>query len=459
MQREKLSSRLGFILVSAGCAIGIGNVWKFPWMAGQYGGGIFVLFYLIFLLLLAVPVLTMEFSMGRASGKSPIMLYYPLEPKGSIWHIHGYGMLAGLYLLMMFYTVVAGWILKYFFSVLSGNLTAASDRQIDLHFVELLSSPRQMIFFTSLIVFAGFLVCSKGLVNGLERVSKLMMSALLFIMVALAIMGLFLDGAQQGLKFYLLPDFASISNFSSLFTTVSAAMQQAFFTLSVGLGSMAVFGSFIGRERALLGEASNVAILDTFVAITSGLIIFPICFTYGVDVAKGPALIFEALPRVFNRIPTPFGQIVGSFFFLFLFFAAFTTVIAVFEGIISCCAEKFGWSKKKACIINSFLVTALSLPCIFGFSSSFTLFGKTVYVLDLEDFLVSNILLPLGALIIVTFCSSKRFGWGFEKFSKEANHGKGLKIRKWMRYYISFVLPIIVFAVFIFGLFEFFGIL
>lgn len=459
MQREKLSSRLGFILVSAGCAIGIGNVWKFPWMAGQYGGGIFVMFYLLFLLLIAIPVLAMEFSMGRASGKSPIGLYYPLEPNSSFWHIHGYGMFAGLYLLMMFYTVVAGWILKYFFSMLFGSLVTVSNAEIDRHFAELLSSPRQMIFFTSLIIFAGFFVCSFGIVKGLERVSKFMMGALLFIMIALAIAGLFLDGAKEGIKFYLFPDFSAVKNFPSLLRTVSAAMQQAFFTLSVGLGSMAVFGSFIGRERSLLGESVNVALLDTFVAITSGLIIFPVCFTYGVDVTKGPALIFEALPRVFNRIPTPFGQIVGSLFFLFLFFAAFTTIIAVFEGIISCCTEKFAWSKKKACIINSFLVVALSLPCIFGFSFSFTFFRKPMQVLDLEDFLLSNILLPIGALIIVLFCSSKKTGWGFHNFSNEANHGKGLKIRKWMRYYTFFVLPIIIFAVFILGLFDFFGIL
>lgn len=459
MKQEKLSTRLGFLFVSAGCAIGIGNVWKFPWMAGQYGGGIFVMFYLLFLLLLGVPVLTMEFSLGRASGKSPIEIYNPLGPKGSVWHLHGYGMFAGLYLLMMFYPVVAGWILKYFFSALSGTLTSITNGKEHLYFRELLSDGGQMLLFTSFIIFAGFYICSKGVTKGLERVSKFMMSALLFIMIALAVTGLFLDGAKEGIKFYLFPDFSAVKNFPSLLRTVSAAMQQAFFTLSVGLGSMAVFGSFIGRERSLLGESVNVALLDTFVAITSGLIIFPVCFTYGVDVTKGPALIFEALPRVFNKISPPFGQIVGSLFFLFLFFAAFTTIIAVFEGIVYCCTEKFGLSRKKACLINAVLLTALSLPCVFGFNFSVNVFGREMNMLDLEDSVLSNFFLPVGALIIVLFCSLKKKGWGFQNFLGEANIGKGPKIKKWMSVYIRFVLPIVVFAVFLLGLLSFFGIL
>ena len=459
MQRETLGSRLGFILLSAGCAIGIGNVWKFPWMAGQYGGGAFVLLYVIFLVALGLPVLTMEFAMGRASRKSPIDLYRPLEPNGTKWHLHGYGMLAGLYLLMMFYTSVAGWMVKYFVSTIRGEFVGLDETAINGKFSDMLANSLEMTVYTFIIIVLGFLVCSFSLQGGIERVSKFMMLALLAIMVGLAINSITLDGAKDGLMFYLIPDFSKMDTLSEFARVASGAMQQAFFTLSLGIGSMAIFGSYINKDRALLGESLNVAALDTFVAVTSGLIIFPACFAFDIDVNSGPALIFITLPRVFNNIGEPFGQIIGTFFFLFLFFAAFTTVIAVFQAIIACTQEKFGWSKRKACFINCILMMVLSLPCIFGFLYAFDFFGKKMQVLDMEDFLVSNILLPLGALIIVLFCTIKRYGWGFESFSEEANLGKGLKVKKWMKPYMVYVLPLIVIAVFVCSMLTFFGII
>lgn len=459
MQRERLGSRLGFILLSAGCAIGIGNVWKFPWMVGEYGGGAFVLLYALFLIILGVPVMTMEFAMGRAAQKSPIDLYKPLEPKGTKWHYYGWAMLAGITLLMMFYTSVAGWMVKYFISAVSGEFVKMSDAQIDANFMDMLANPFEMIIFTFGVIIAGFLVCSFSLQNGLERISKYLMIALLAIMVGLAIYSVFFLDGREGIKFYLVPDLTKMDTLSEFVRVASGAMQQAFFTLSLGIGSMAIFGSYIGKERSLLGESVNVAILDTFVAITSGLIIFPACFAYDVEVTNGPALIFMTLPRVFKNIPEPFGQIVGSFFFLFLFFAAFTTVIAVFQAIIACCQEKFGWGKKKTCFICCIAMMVLSLPCVFGFLGSFDFLGKTWQVLDIEDFIVSNILLPVGAILVVLFCTLKRYGWGFENFREEANMGKGLKIAKWMKPYFLFVLPVVVVAVFVLSMLSFFKII
>ena len=460
MQRERLGSRLGFILLSAGCAIGIGNVWKFPWMVGEYGGGAFVLLYAIFLVILGVPVMTMEFALGRAAQKSPIDLYKTLEPKGTQWHHYGWAMFAGFILLMMFYTSVAGWMIKYFFAAASGEFTGVTNEQIDSVFTNMMGNPFEMMVFTFIVIIAGFLVCSFSLQKGLERVSKYLMIALLVIMVALAIYSMFLPGASKGLEFYLVPDITKMDTFSEFAKVASGAMQQAFFTLSLGIGSMAIFGSYIGKERSLFGESVNVAVLDTFVAITSGLIIFPACFAFDVAVDEpGPALIFMTLPRVFNNIPAPFGQIVGSLFFLFLFFAAFTTVIAVFQAIIACCQEKFGWGKKKTCLICCLAMMALSLPCIFGFLGSFDFLGKTWQVLDVEDFIVSNLLLPIGAIIVVLFCSVKRYGWGFENFREEANTGKGLKIAKWMKPYFIFVLPIVTVAVFVLSMLSFFKII
>lgn len=460
MQREKLGSRLGFILLSAGCAIGIGNVWKFPWMVGEYGGGMFVLLYAIFLVILGIPVMTMEFAMGRAAQKSPIEMYREVEPKGTKWHGYGWAMLSGLVILMMFYTTVAGWMIKYFLSTVSGQFVGLSDEAVSAGFSEMLSQPGSMMIFTFLVIIAGFLICSFSLQKGLERVSKFLMIALLAIMIGLAIYSVTLSGAKEGLYFYLYPDFSKINTLSKFVHVASGAMQQAFFTLSLGSGAMAIFGSYIGKERSLLGESVNIAILDTFVAVTSGFIIFPACFTFNVEVNNGPALIFITLPRVFNNIPQPFGRIVGSFFFLFLFFAAFTTVISVFQAIIACCQEKFNWSKKRTCLYCCIGMMLLSLPCVFGFKYiNFDFLGASRTVLDVEDFIVSNVLLPLGSIVIVLFCTLKKVGWGFEKFRDESNTGKGLKITGWMKPYIVYVLPIVVIAVFVLSLLSFFGIM
>ena len=453
--REHLGSRLGFILLSAGCAIGIGNVWKFPYMAGQNGGGIFVLIYLVFLAIMGIPVLTMEFAMGRAAQKSPARLYQELEPKGSKWHIHGYFAIAGNYLLMMFYTTVSGWMLQYFVSSVKGDFEGLDPAGVQAHFGNMLSDPIPMTVFMGIVVVVGFLVCSFSLQKGLEKVTKIMMLALLVIMVVLAVNSFFMDGASEGLKFYLLPDADQIREVG-LGNVIIGAMTQAFFTLSLGIGSMAIFGSYLGKDRSLLGESVNVAVLDTFVAITSGLIIFPACFSYGVQVDSGPNLIFVTLPNIFNDIPG--GRLWGSLFFLFLSFAALSTVFAVFENIISCNRDLFGWSKKKACLINGIAMFLLSLPCVLGFNllSGITPFGEGSTVMDLEDFLVSNLLLPLGSLIFVIFCVS-RYGWGWKKFVAEANEGRGLKIARWMRPYMTFVLPVIVLILFVFGLVGFFA--
>lgn len=450
MQREHLSSRLGFILLSAGCAIGIGNVWKFPYMAGMYGGGIFVLIYLFFLIIMGVPVMTMEFAMGRASQKSPVRLYQQLEPRGSKWHIHGYIAMAGNYLLMMFYTTVAGWMLHYFVSMASGRFVGADSGRIAEIFDEILAGPVQMAGYMAIVVLAGFGVCSIGLQKGLERITKVMMLALLAIMLVLALNSIFMKGGAEGLAFYLLPDFDRMNEIG-VGNVIVGAMNQAFFTLSLGIGAMAIFGSYIGKERTLLGESINVAVLDTVVAISSGLIIFPACFAYGVEVDSGPSLIFITLPNIFNNIPM--GRLWGSLFFVFMTFAALSTVLAVFENIISCNIDLFGWSRKRACAVNCVLMFVLSLPCALGFNvlSSIQPMGENSTIMDLEDFLVSNILLPLGSLIFVIFCVC-RYGWGWDNFIAEANEGRGPKVAKWMRGYMTFVLPVIVLVIFIIGI-------
>lgn len=450
MERERLNSRLGFILLSAGCAIGIGNVWKFPYMVGMYGGGAFVVVYLFFLVVLGIPVMTMEFAMGRASRKSPVKIYNELEPKGSKWHIHGYFAMAGNYILMMFYTTVAGWMLQYFVNMAKGDFVGADSAGIVQQFNEMMAEPVTLTIYMLITVVMGFGICASGLQKGVEKITKWMMTALLVIMIVLAVRSIFLEGGREGLSFYLLPDLNRMKE-AGIGNVIVAAMNQAFFTLSLGMGGMAVFGSYIGRERSLMGESVNVAVLDTFVAISSGLIIFPACFAYDVPVTSGPNLIFITLPNVFNNMVG--GRIWGSLFFVFMSFAALSTVIGVFENIIACTCDLFRVSRKKACLINGVLMFFLSMPCVLGCNvwKSFQPLGEGTAILDLEDFVVSNLLLPIGSLLFVLFCVT-RYGWGWDKFVEEANAGKGLKVAKWMRGYMTFVLPVLILVLFIVGI-------
>ena len=450
MQRERLGSRLGFILLSAGCPIGVGNVWKFPWMVGQYGGGAFVLFDVIFLLILGLPIMTMEFAVGRASQKSPVRAYQVLEKPGSRWHIHGYLAMIGNYLLMMFYTTVCGWMLHYFYLTAAGRFGGATTEQVGAVFGEMLSRPGVMAGCMIAVVVIGFLINSFGLQGGLERVTKVMMIALLAIMVVLAVNSIRTPGSGEGLRFYLIPDFGRMAE-TGVANVVVGAMNQAFFTLSLGIGAMAIFGSYIGKGRALMGEAVNVAVLDTFVAFTAGLIIFPACFAFNVSPDSGPNLIFVTLPNIFNHMAG--GRLWGSLFFVFMAFAAFSTVLAVFENIMSCCMDLTGWSRKKTAAINIVLMILLSLPCVLGFNvwSGFQPFGPGSNVLDLEDFLVSNLWLPLGSLVYLLFCTS-RYGWGWKNFQNEANDGGGIKVRDGIRFYVSYILPLIVLVIFVLGI-------
>ena len=452
MKREKLGSRLGFILLSAGCAIGIGNVWKFPYMAGQGGGGVFVLFYILFLAILGLPILCMEFAVGRASQKSPVKAYQALEKPGQKWHIHGYFTLIGCYLLMMFYTTVAGWMLHYFYLTATGIFVGSSTEMVGNAFSEMLGQPGTMFFWVVIVTVLGIIVCIKGLQSGLERITKIMMIALLAIMVILAINSCFMPGAKEGLSFYLLPDFARMKEVGIVQTLVGA-MNQAFFTLSLGVGAMAIFGSYIGKEHSLMGESIRVVLLDTFVAITAGLIIFPACFTYNVDQTSGPNLIFLTLPNIFANMKM--GRLWGSLFFLFMSFAALSTVFAVFENIICCGMELTGWTRKKSGLINMVLLTVLAVPCVLGYNvwgwEGFAAFGGTI--MDLEDFLVSNLFLPLGSVVYLLFCVT-RYGWGWDKFTAEANTGDGPKMKKWMRPYLTYVLPLIVLFIFAFGIYD-----
>lgn len=449
MQRERLGSRLGFILLSAGCAIGVGNVWKFPWMAGQYGGGVFVLIYLFFLVLLGLPVMTMEFSLGRASQASPVGLYPKLEKPGQKWHLHGYGALIANFLLVMFYTSVTGWILYYFISFLSGSMTGITNEQSGALFDQMLSSPATTVGYMAIVVVLGFFILSFGLQKGVERVTKIIMIALLFLMIVLSVNSFTLAGASEGLAFYLTPDFSKING-----NVIVAAMNQAFFTLSLGIGSMAIFGSYIGKERSLVGESVNILVLDTFVAIVAGLIIFPACFTFDVEPTSGPSLLFDAMARVFNNMAG--GRWWGSLFFLFMFFAAMSTIIAVFENILACVMELTKWSRRKTCLICGAAVLVLSVPCALGFNlwAGFTPFTSSSSILDLEDFLVSNCFLPIGALCYVLFCVSKK-GWGFDNFFNEVNTGKGLKFKRWMKPYFAYVIPVVIAFLFVLGILNF----
>ena len=450
MKRESFKSRLGFLLVSAGCAIGIGNVWRFPYVTGQNGGGIFVLFYLIFLVIMGLPVLTMELAVGRASRKSAVLGYKALEKKGSKWHIHGWEAIFGCCMLMMYYTTVSGWMVTYFFKFLTGSFKSGMTTEDTAQaFSNLLGDPKQMAFWMILTVVVGFLVCSRGLQNGLEKISKFMMTALLLLIVVLAVHSLTLSNAAEGVKFYLVPNTEAVAAVG-LKNVITAAMNQSFFTLSLGVAAMEIFGSYMGKDHTLAGEGVRICALDTFVAIMAGLIIFPACFSYNVEVNAGPSLIFITLPNVFINMSG--GRIWGSLFFLFMTFASFSTVIAVFENIMSFCMDMFGWSRNKAALINCIVILIASLPCVLGYNvwSNLHLIGGRD-VLDSEDFIVSNLLLPIGSLIYLLFCVTK-WGWGFEKYCEEANTGDGIKISKKLRPYFQFILPILIVFILIQGL-------
>ena len=439
--RERLSSRLGFILLSAGCAIGCGNVWKFPWMAGQYGGGGFVLVYVLCLLLLGLPVMVMEFAMGRAAQSSPVAMYKKLQKPGHKWHIHGYLALFGNICLMSFYTCVSGWLVYYFVSFLSGNTA-------DLGFVGMITDPGLNMFYMALVVIVGFFILSFNLQGGLERVTKYMMTALLLLMIVLAINSATLEGAKEGLVFYLLPDFSKINA-----SVIVGAMNQAFFTLSLGIGSMAIFGSYIDKERSLMGESVNVIILDTFVAVTAGLIIFPACFTYDLEVGAGPSLLFDTMATVFNNMNG--GRLWGSIFFLFMVFAAMSTVLAVFENILACVRELTGWSRPKGCIVCGIGLLLTSTTTALGYSVfTFQPFAPGSAWLDFWDFIVSNNLLPLGSLLFALFCCNK-FGWGWDNFVAEANTGKGLKVQQWMKPIFCYLVPVAILVIYVMGLLNF----
>lgn len=448
MERESFKSRLGFILVSAGCAIGIGNVWRFPYVAGENGGGLFVLLYLVFLVLMGIPVLTMELAVGRASRKSAVLGYKKLEKPKSKWHIHGWFCMLGCYLLMMYYTTVSGWMTSYFYKFATGTFESGmTSEQVSGVFSQLQSNPIEMVIWMAIITILGFLVCSRGIQKGIEKVSKVMMIALLVLILALAVNSILLSGAGEGLKFYLVPDFEKVSEIG-IGNIVSAAMNQSFFTLSLGIAAMEIFGSYMSKDDTLPGESVKICALDTFVAIMAGLIIFPACFSYGVEPDQGPALIFITLPNVFVNMAG--GRIWGTLFFLFMTFACFSTIIAVFENIISFCIDMFKISRKKSVVINAVIILIASLPCVFGFNiwSGFELFGQNV--LGIEDFLVSNILLPVGSLIYLLFCVTK-FGWGFDNYLTECNTGKGMKFSRFLKPYFQFVLPILVLIVLVQG--------
>lgn len=447
--RESFKSRIGFILVSAGCAIGIGNVWKFPYLAGQNGGGIFVLFYLLFLVIMGVPVLTMELATGRASRQSAVKAYKALEPKGSKWHIHGWFAIAGSYLLMMYYTTVSGWMLSYFFKFAFGTFDGITSEAADNVFSAMLGNPEEMGICMIVTVLAGFLVCSFGIQKGLEKVTTVMMTCLLALIIVLAVHSILLPGAGEGLKFYLLPSMERVNEIG-LRNVILAAMNQSFFTLSLGVAAMEIFGSYMSKQFTLPGESIRICVLDTFVAIMSGLIIFPACFSFGVQPDAGPSLIFLTLPKVFMNMVG--GRIWGTLFFLFMTFASFSTVITVFENLLSSSIDNFGCSRKKAVIVNCIFILIASLPCVLGYNlwSDLHIIGSRD-VLDSEDFIVSNLLLPGGSLIYLLFCVSK-WGWGFDKYLAECNEGQGIKLPRALKPYLQYVLPILILIILIQGL-------
>ena len=437
MKREKLSSRLGFILLSAGCAIGLGNIWRFPYMVGEYGGGAFVLVYLFFLIVLGLPIIVMEYSVGRASKKSIAQSFQLLEKKGQKWHWFSYVAMIGNYLLVMFYTTISGWMLAYFVKMLKGDFTGLTTVEVGKVFTDLQADPMTSIFWMILVVVIGCLICVLGLQRGVEKITKVMMGLLLGVMILLVIKSLSLSGAMKGVEFYLIPDFNALKE-NGIFNAIYAAMGQAFFTLSVGMGGMAIFGSYIDRDHSLTGEGLRVLALDTFVAVMAGFIIFPACMSFGVDAGSGPGLVFVTLPNIFNVMDN--GRIWETLFFVFMNFAALSTIIAVFENIVSFSIDLLSWSRKKSVIVNFIIIVIGSIPCAIGFS-------------DLLDFLVSNVIMPFGSLVFLFFCT-KKIGWGWKNFISEANAGKGMKFPEKAKFYVSWILPVIVIFIFISGLWE-----
>lgn len=441
-KREHFSSRLGFILISAGCAIGLGNVWRFPYITGKYGGAAFVLVYLLFLVILGLPIMVMEFAVGRASQKSAAKSFHVLEPAGSKWHITGYLAILGNYMLMMFYTTVAGWMIYYVYKMIRGEFTGLTPDEVGGIFVGMLADPNAMTFWMLVIVLLCFGICSLGLQKGVERITKVMMSFLIVILVVLCVRSITLEGAAEGIRFYLIPDFGKMLE-NGLGEAIYAAMGQAFFTLSLGIGAMAIFGSYISKEHRLTGESLNICLLDTAIASMSGLVIFPACFAFGVDPGEGPGLVFVTLPNIFNQMAG--GRIFGTLFFIFMTFAAMSTVIAVFENILSFSIDLWGWDRKKAVLVNGLLIIVLSLPCVLGFNvlSNIQPLGAGSTIQDLEDFIISNNLLPIGSLLYLLFCTRKS-GWGWNNFIAEADSGKGIKFPQWARFYVSYILPVII---------------
>ncbi len=470
MERENFKSRLGFILVSAGCAIGIGNVWKFPYIAGKYGGGVFVLFYLIFLAIMGIPVLTTELAVGRASRKSAVLGYKALEPEKSKWHIHGWFCIIGCYLLMMYYTTVSGWMLDYFVKYVTGSITDGLPVNTGEVFSNMLSNPLELAIFTGLIIVLGFLVCSGGLKNGVEKITKIMMLCLLVLIVVLAVNSIMLGGAGEGVSFYLLPDFNRAKE-TGIGNVIAGAMNQAFFTLSLGVAAMEIFGSYMSDDHTLTGEAVRITLLDTFVALMAGLIIFPACFTYNVEPGEGPSLIFLTLPEIFSHMPA--GRLWGSLFFLFMTFASFSTVTAVFQNLIASASDNFGWSTKKSTFVNCIIILIASAPCFLGYNilskvgiftenakeviiaghRLFTLNPLNMDILTIEDFIVSNLLLPIGSLVFLLFCVSKR-GWGFDKYLSEVNKGSGIKLHKGLKIYFRYILPVLIIIILVQGIVQ-----
>lgn len=452
MNREKLSSRLGFILLSAGCAIGLGNIWRFPYMVGKYGGGAFVLVYLFFLVILGLPIIVMEYSVGRGSQKSVAKSFHVLEKKGQKWHLFSYVAMAGNYLLVMFYTTIAGWMLAYLVKMINGEFVGMNPTEVGNVFTSLQANPQASVFWMVLIVVIGCGICAVGLQKGVEKITKVMMGLLLGVMLLLVFKSLSLDGAMKGVEFYLVPDFSVLME-NGIFNAIYGAMGQAFFTLSIGMGGMAIFGSYIGKEHSLTGEGLRVLALDTFVATMAGLIIFPACMSFGVDAGSGPGLVFVTLPNIFNAMDN--GQIWGTLFFVFMNFAALSTIIAVFENIVSFSMDLFNWSRKNSVILNFIIIVLGSIPCAIGFSvlSGFQPLGAGSAVLDLLDFLVSNVIMPLGSLVFLFFCTRK-IGWGWKNFMDEANAGSGISFPKQAKFYVSWVLPLVVIFIFLFGLWE-----